>query len=228
MPSLIRMRPGTQRDIAVAVVTGLALVSGIGWWRSGAFATPPVAAPAADAGPSAAVNDPTAVPAAPIDPTKVQLVFSTVPPVKATVTWGRTRIGRITPRQPLVVIRPRDSGPLDVIVRAPGFLPVQTRAQTFADARLQVRLTRVDQKATLLGYRAPIDAGIPLGTDGGLPPTLSDMPPSLTNPSLAPPAATPAQPGVPAPGGAPAPSQQPQPQPQPQQQPQPQPPATPR
>jgi hypothetical protein len=61
-----------------------------------------------------------------------------------------------------VVVRPRDSGPLDVIVRAPGYLPVQTRAHTFADSRVTVKLTTPDQKNTLVGYREPLDAGTPL------------------------------------------------------------------
>lgn len=209
------MRLSPPRRIA-ALVAVTAVIAAFGWWQSGAFATPPPAAPGTDAAPAPQANDPTAVPAAPIDPSKVQIVFSTVPPVKATVSWGKSRLGRITPRQPLVVIRPRDSGPLDVVVRAPGFLPVQTRAQTFADTRLSVRLTRVDQKATLLGYRAPLDGGMLLGGDGGVPETLEGMPPSLTSPALAPPT-TPA----PAPTAAPAPAAAPSPQPQPPTQPQP-------
>jgi hypothetical protein len=66
---------------------------------------------------------------------------------------------------PLVVTRPRDSGPLDVIVHAAGYMPVHTRAHTFADTKIGVKLTRPDQKPTLFGYRAPIDAGPP---DSGL------------------------------------------------------------
>jgi hypothetical protein len=92
---------------------------------------------------------------------KVRITFTVLPPKeKAMVFWGRRRLGPIAPHQPLIVERPRDSGPLDVIVRAQGFLPVQTRAYTFADSKVAVKLTPPDQKKTLLGYReAPPDAG---------------------------------------------------------------------
>ena len=71
---------------------------------------------------------------------------------------------------PLIVQRPRDSGPLDVIVRADGCVPVQTRAYTFEDSKVAVHVTPNDQKNTLLGYREeqPPDGGAPGGNpDGG-------------------------------------------------------------
>jgi hypothetical protein len=47
-------------------------------------------------------------------------------------------------------------------VRSIGYLPVQTRAYTFADSKVSVKLTPPDQKKALLGYReAPPDAGAP-------------------------------------------------------------------
>jgi hypothetical protein len=108
------------------------------------------------------------------------------PAVNATVTWGKTRLGVIAPKQPLVVVRPRDSGPLDVIVRAPGYLPVHTRAHTFGDNRVMVKLTTPELKNTLLGYRAPIDAGTLL-PDGGVAPvdpmTGAPVVPTNTNPA---------------------------------------------
>jgi hypothetical protein len=92
----------------------------------------------------------------------VRITFTTVPSQKAMVYWGKKRLGVIAPRQPLIIERPRDSGPLDVIVRAAGYLPVETRAYTFADSKVAVKLTPPDQKKTLLGYReAPPDAGAP-------------------------------------------------------------------
>jgi hypothetical protein len=94
----------------------------------------------------------------------VKLVFTAVPAVKATVVWGKHRLGMISPRAPLIVERPRDSGPLDIVVRSPGFLPVHTRAYTFDDAVVDIRLTPLAKKDTLYGYRAP------LPTDGGVPP----------------------------------------------------------
>jgi hypothetical protein len=91
--------------------------------------------------------------------TTARITFVTVPPVSASVTWGATKLGQIPARESLVVTRPRDSGPLDVIVRAPGYLPVHTRAHTFGDSRVLVKLSTPEQMPTLLGYRVPIDAG---------------------------------------------------------------------
>jgi hypothetical protein len=106
---------------------------------------------------------------------QAHIYFTVVPSVNATVTWGKKVLGRIAPRQALVVVRPRDSGPLDVVVRAAGYMPVQVRAHTFSDTRVAVKLTTVEQKSTLLGYRLPIDAGpeagepVPPLSDAGTP-----------------------------------------------------------
>jgi hypothetical protein len=96
----------------------------------------------------------------------VRIVFTVNPSSKkATVNWGKKRLGIIGPHAPLIVQRPRDSGPLDVIVRADGCIPVQTRAYTFEDSKVSVKLTPNDQKNTLLGYREELPA-----LDGGVPP----------------------------------------------------------
>jgi hypothetical protein len=92
-------------------------------------------------------------------PTTATIVFSTFPSVTAAVTWGKTLLGIIPHDQYLIVVRPRDSGPLDVVVRARGYLPVQTRAYTFSDQKLVVKLTPLSNKNELLGYRVPLDAG---------------------------------------------------------------------
>ena len=61
--------------------------------------------------------------------------------------------------------RPRDSGPLDLTIRASGFLPVHTRAYSFTDSRVAVKLTPPSEKNKLFGYReepaANPDAGVP-------------------------------------------------------------------
>jgi hypothetical protein len=91
------------------------------------------------------------------DPNNVTVIIATTPPATAMVSWGRKKLGKITPRRPLVVVRPRDSGPLDVIVRAQGYLAVQTRAHTFSDNRVVVKLTPPENASELLGYRAPVE-----------------------------------------------------------------------
>jgi hypothetical protein len=95
----------------------------------------------------------------------VRIVFTVLPSTKkATVFWGKKKLGAIAPHAPLIVQRPRDSGPLDVVVRADGCVPVQTRAYTFEDSKVAVKVTPTDQKNTLLGYREEVPAG-----DGGVP-----------------------------------------------------------
>ncbi|HKU41292.1 MAG TPA: hypothetical protein VJR89_24180 [Polyangiales bacterium] len=163
------------RVAALALV--IAIGSGLAWWGFHAAALPPpvppptaaepAAAPATPPTPEAAAAAAIPPPAPPSD--KARITFTTNPPAHATVSWGKQRLGVITPKQALVVVRPRDSGPLDVIVRAAGYLQVTTRAHTFGDSRVVVKLTTPDQKSTLLGYKAPIDAGLP---DGG-----GDIPP---------------------------------------------------
>ena len=105
---------------------------------------------------------------------KVTITINVIPSVNATVSWGKQRLGVLKPRSVLTIQRPRDSGPVDLYVRANGYLAVQTRAYTFGDNKVSVRLTPVDQKSTLLGYREDLDAGpdssqmiIPYDTDAG-------------------------------------------------------------
>jgi hypothetical protein len=159
--------PKIQVGGVVAVGVLLAL---LGWFLH-ASALPPATPPATTEPPAATPATPppsaaAAPPATPPEPpsTIARITFVTNPSVNATVTWGKTRLGVITPKAALVIERPRDSGPLDVIVRAPGYLPVTTRAHTFADTRIVVKLTRPDQTQALVGYKAPIDAG--MGLDG--------------------------------------------------------------
>lgn len=130
---------------------------------------PPTAAGAADPAAAAVV-----APKPPQDPVRARITFSTIPMTNAKVQWGKTTLGMITPKQALTVTRPRDSGPLDVMVYAPGYLPVQTRAHTFEDSQIVVKLTTPENKSTLWGYRAPLDAGV-LPADQVLPTTPEEI-----------------------------------------------------
>jgi hypothetical protein len=135
-----------------------ALVGGLGIAVSvAAKQAPAPAAPAnPDAGPPAELSS------------KVKIVFQTIPPEKATVMWGKKSIGLIRGKnKPLIIERPRDSGPMDVVVRAQGYIPVHSRAYTFTDTKLYVKITPVAEKKTLFGYReelpdaGPPEAGVP-------------------------------------------------------------------
>ena len=59
------------------------------------------------------------------------------------------------------------------MVKSDGYLTVQTRAYTFADNKFAVKLTALDEKNTLLGYREelpPDGAGAPPAEpDAGMP-----------------------------------------------------------
>jgi hypothetical protein len=94
----------------------------------------------------------------------VHISLQTVPARKALVKWGGKSLGFIPAPRPLVIERPRDSGPLDLVIRAAGFLPVHTRAYTFSDSRVSVKLTQPSEKSKLFGYKQEPpnpDAGVP-------------------------------------------------------------------
>lgn len=93
----------------------------------------------------------------------ITVTLKTRPRVAARVRMGSKRLGTIVPGKPLVIERPRDSGPLDLVIRATGFIPVHTRAYTFEDSLFTVKLTKKEEQETLYGYRKPLppsDAGV--------------------------------------------------------------------
>ena len=69
---------------------------------------------------------------------------------QAHVIWGRKDFGVA----PLEIERPRDSGPLDLVVIAPGYLPYHARAFTDRDDTVMVHLYSAAEAPQLLGYRA--------------------------------------------------------------------------
>ena len=69
---------------------------------------------------------------------------------QAHVFWGRKDFGVA----PLEIERPRNSGPLDLVVIAPGYLPYHARAFTDRDDLISVRLYSAAEAPQLLGYRA--------------------------------------------------------------------------
>jgi hypothetical protein len=144
------------------------------------------AAPPATPGPASASAAPVRVSPS---PDQVRITLITVPSAKRVfVTWGKKRLGMIAPHQPLIIQRPRDSGPLDLIIHSEGYVPVQTRAFTFGDSKLAVKLTPLDQKNTLLGYREEVPPPPPVpSTDGGAPPP-PPPPPRPPVPFVSPPA----------------------------------------
>jgi hypothetical protein len=162
------LTPTLKRSLAAFAV--LASIGAVVVWRK-VVKDPAPPAPAPAPAPVLPVAPEEEVPVTKPLPTTVQIVFNTIPAVEATVSWGKKKLGVIMPRQPLIIERPRDSGPLDVIVKSVGFFPVHTRVHTFSDTKHTVKLTLLEEASTLLGYRVPLDAGAPLDglddIDGG-------------------------------------------------------------
>jgi hypothetical protein len=158
-----RTRQRELRPWRFAIVGGgvaLLLASLAGW---GASTGTPTAAKV-----KAVEVEPAAEETTPAKPDTVRILIQTVPPRRAHVRWGGKSLGTIPAPSPLVVERPRDSGPLDLVIRAAGFLPVHTRAYTFTDSRVAVRLTPPSEKSRLFGYREEP----PPNPDGGVPDAL--------------------------------------------------------
>jgi hypothetical protein len=154
------------RRLALAVATLGLLVSVMVWAAGKGKPVDAGAAPTA------------AAPTAAAKPETVRITLHTVPARKAQVKWGAKLLGVIPAPRPLIIERPRDSGPLDLVIRASGYLPVHTRAYTFNDSRVAVRLTPTHEKSRLFGYReepvAPPDGGTP--AEPGLPTTVAPPP----------------------------------------------------
>jgi hypothetical protein len=70
---------------------------------------------------------------------------------QAKVSWGRKDLGVA----PLEIKRPRGSGPLDLLVTAPGCIPLHTRAFTDRDETLTLRLYTEKEASALVGWRPP-------------------------------------------------------------------------
>ena len=76
---------------------------------------------------------------------------------QAHVTWGRKDLGVA----PLEIVRPRGSAPLDLLIQAPGCLPLHTRVFTDRDDTLSLRLYAEGDAVGLPGYAPPAPAASP-------------------------------------------------------------------
>jgi hypothetical protein len=191
-PKARSARRAARAGVLAGVTFSAALVAG-GYALVGRAQGPGAPAlPSHDGTAAGAAGAPGAAsPGAPAATVKVTIL--TVPQAKkVTVLWGKKRLGIIESRKPLILQRPRDSGPMDLILQSEGYIPVQTRAFTFADYKLSVKLTPIDQKKTLLGYRQevpPPDAGASQSPDAGVPPPATPPPAAALPPGAAPPPA---------------------------------------
>jgi hypothetical protein len=88
---------------------------------------------------------------------RLRLVVS---PTDAEVFWGGKKLG-VTVKGVFEIERPRGSGPLDLMLRAPGFLTQHTRMFTDRDDKLAVRLARPGEAPGLLGWKPAAPAPAP-------------------------------------------------------------------
>lgn len=144
----------------------------------------------------------------PIPPGKeaITLTIRSVGKVKTVVTWGRRTLGET----PLVLKWPRNSGPVDVVLRAQGHLPVHTRLFTFNDDKVTVKLVDEEGKKTLFGYKREVPApaaAVPAGAGAAdaAKPAAGAAVPAPAAPAAAAAGQT-AAPTTPGPAAAPAPA----------------------
>jgi len=107
-------------------------------------------------------------------------------PDKALVFWGKKKLGET----PVTLERPRDSGPVDLVVRAEGFFPVHTRAYTVKNDVLYVRMTKLEDRMKLFGAKQEVETAPPggEGVPGGEPSGATAAPPAAgATPPTAPP-----------------------------------------
>ncbi len=86
-------------------------------------------------------------------------------PGKSTVYWGKKKLGDT----PVQLDRPRDSGPVDLIVRRVGYFPFHTRAYTFRNDTVYAKLTRLADRMTLFGAKEEPPPGPPPSPGPGVP-----------------------------------------------------------
>ncbi len=120
------------------------------------------AAPALDAGPprlapqeELKTEEPEANPFS----ESVTLKLAVTPPVKAVVLYGAKQLAHLEPgKMDAEITRPRGSGPVDVEVKADGYLPYHTRLYADRNDKLNVRLYRAEEAPNIFGYSRSAEA----------------------------------------------------------------------
>lgn len=122
---------------------------------------PPAAAPARPRGPTGWKSKPpsaaTPVGPPPAHPNEVTIRLLVQPPGIAHVLWGMKDLGVA----PLDLVRPRGSGPLDLTLRAAGYLTFHTRAFTERDDKIAIRMVLSSEAARFPGFAGTEGSGAP-------------------------------------------------------------------
>ena len=94
----------------------------------------------------------------------VNLKLSVPPQVKALVTWGAKQIAHLAPgSMDTEISRPRGSGPVDLEIKAEGFMPYHTRLYADRSDKIGVRLYRLEDAPGMLGYKRSAEKKAPAG-----------------------------------------------------------------
>ena len=113
------------------------------------------------AGPALAQDAPAtdaAKAAAKAEPVYVTLTFRSSP--SAQVWHGKKLLGS----SPVSIRRRKDSGPVDVVFKAAGYLKMNSRAYSWSDDVVSVRLVPVSSASSVFGYKKAVEDDEP--TDG--------------------------------------------------------------
>jgi hypothetical protein len=88
----------------------------------------------------------------------VTLKLGVSPQVRALVIWGAKQMARMEPgKMDAEIARLRGSGPLDLEIRAEGYMPYHTRLYADRNDKLGVRLYRPEEAPSLFGYRRSVE-----------------------------------------------------------------------
>jgi hypothetical protein len=86
----------------------------------------------------------------------VTLKLTVTPSVKALVTWGGKQVAKLAPGDmDTELTRPRDSGPVDLEIKAEGYMPYHTRLYSDRNDKVNVRLYRIEEAPGMFGYKRP-------------------------------------------------------------------------
>jgi hypothetical protein len=84
----------------------------------------------------------------------VTLKLSVTPPVKALVLWGAKQMAHLEPgKMDAEIRRLRGSGPLDLDIKAEGYLPHHTRLYADRNDKYTVHLYRPEDAPNIFGYK---------------------------------------------------------------------------
>lgn len=142
--------------------------------------TPPPEDPSAAVESAAAESEDLATEAPEDDPASqtVKLKLEVAPrSARAVVWWGKQKLGE----PPLTIERPRRSGPMNLVIKADGFLDHHTRLFTDRDDRLSLSLVRPNDAVGMLGYKRRPGQGQPAAPHDEPVPKVDPVPAPVDN-----------------------------------------------